>query len=220
MFRYPVKVGRPRVHDEETRAALRVAAERLVAKGGAAAFSVRAVSAEAGTSTRAVYTLFGSKEGLLVDALAQGAFEFLVDGMDALEETDDPVADLVEVGASVFRRLVLEHPALYRIAFQRIVPGLSAGPELTAARERSLSRLQAKVKRVADAGLLGSTSVDDGALAFNAMAEGLANSELRGTTLPILPAGDEERAWREALTTLVRGFSANRAGDPAGPPDA
>jgi hypothetical protein len=41
---------------------------------------------------------------------------------------------------------------------------------------------------------------------YNAMAEGLANSELRGTVLSILPAGDEERAWREAFTTLVRGF--------------
>lgn len=201
------KVGRPRVHDEETRAALRAAAEHLVAEGGAAAFSVRAVAERAGTSTRAVYSLFGSKEGLLVDALAQEAFMFLADGMDELVETDDPVADLVEVGVSVFRRLVLEHPALYRIAFQRIVADFRAGPELTEARERSLSRLQAKVQRVADAGLLGSTSVQDGAVAFNAMAEGLANSELRGTILRILPAGEEERAWRDCFTALIRGLS-------------
>jgi AcrR family transcriptional regulator len=204
---YDVKMGRPRVHDEETRAALRGAAEELVAEGGAAAFSVRAVAQRAGTSTRAVYSLFGSKEGLLVDALAQEAFIFLADGMDALVETDDPVSDLVDVGASVFRRLVLEHPGLYRIAFQRVVPNFQAGPELTEARERSLSRLVAKVQRVADAGLLGATSARDGAVAYNAMAEGLANSELRGTTLSILPPGDEERAWRDALTTLVRGFN-------------
>ena len=209
MLRYDVKVGRPKVHDEETRAALRAAAEQLVAEGGAAAFSVRAVAQRAGTSTRAVYTLFGSKEGLLVDALAQEAFTFLADGMDELVETDDPAADLVEVGTSVFRRLVLEHPALYRIAFQRIVPTFQAGPELTAARERSLAGLLAKVQRVADGGLLGNTSVRDGAVAYNAMAEGLANSELRGTILRILPEGDEERAWRDSLTALVRGFNSN-----------
>jgi AcrR family transcriptional regulator len=197
------------VHDEETRTALRAAAEQLVAEGGAAAFSVRAVAQRAGTSTRAVYSLFGSKEGLLVDALAQEAFTFLADGMDELVETDDPVADLVDVGASVFRRLVVEHPGLYRIAFQRVVPNFRAGPELTEARERSLSRLLAKVQRVADAGLLGTTSVRDGAVAYNAMAEGLANSELRGTTLSILPEGAEERAWRAALTTLVRGFNSS-----------
>jgi hypothetical protein len=39
--------------------------------------------------------------------------------------------------------------------------------------------------------------------------EGLANSELRGTILRILPAGEEERAWRDSLAALVRGFSAS-----------
>jgi AcrR family transcriptional regulator len=71
---------------------------------------VRAVAEEAGTTTRAVYTLFGSGDGLLVDALAQAAFEFLADEIDKLAETDDPAEDLVDVGVLVFRRLVTEHP--------------------------------------------------------------------------------------------------------------
>jgi AcrR family transcriptional regulator len=201
------RVGRRREHDDETRAALRAAAERLVADGGPAALSVRAVAAEAGTTTRAVYSLFGSKEGLVVDALAQSAFEFLADGVDMLIETDDPVADLVAVGIPVFRSLVLDHPALYRIAFQRIVPGLHAGPEVTHAREEAHARLHAKIRRVQAAGLLGRKTVLEAALEFNAMLEGLANAELRGSTLPILPPGAEERAWRDALTTVTRGFA-------------
>jgi len=104
-------VGRPKEHSEQTRAELRAAAERLVAKGGPSALSVRAVAREAGTTTRAVYSLFGSRDGLLVDALAQGAFEFLFDEIGKLPETDDPAADLIAVGALAFRRLVLEHPA-------------------------------------------------------------------------------------------------------------
>jgi AcrR family transcriptional regulator len=212
MSRYAVKVGRPREHDDETRAALRVAAERLVAEGGAAAFSVRAVAGAVGTSTRAVYSLFGSKEGLLVDALGQSAFAFLADGIARLRETEDPVADLVEVGTSVFRELVLQHPALYRIAFQRIVPGFRAGPELVSARQRAWAALHAKVERVAAAGLLGRKSIEDAAVEFNAMLEGLANAELRGAILSVLPAGAEERAWRDALTTVIRGFG---AGGPA-----
>jgi AcrR family transcriptional regulator len=184
-----------------------MAAERLVAEGGPGAFSVRAVADEVGTTTRAVYSLFGSKEDLLVDALAQGAFEFLADGIDELVETDDPVADAVELGVAVFRALVLEHPALYRIAFQRIVPGFRAGPEVTEARERAFAGLLAKVQRLEDAGLLSpAKSVRQAAIEFNAMLEGLANAELRGTTLSILPAGSEERAWRDALGTVVRGL--------------
>ena len=40
-------------------------------------------------------------------------------------------------------------------------------------------------------------------MAFNAMCEGLAKDrELRDTILRILPAGEEERAWRDSLTAL------------------
>jgi AcrR family transcriptional regulator len=212
MSRYSVKMGRPKEHDEHTRAALRAAAERLVAEGGLAAFSVRAVADQAGTTTRAVYSLFGSKDGLLVDALAQGAFDYLTKGIDALTETGDPVADLVAVGVPVFRSLVREHPALYRIAFQRIVPGFRAGPEVTAARQQAWGRLTAKIQRLQRAGLLDHRPVAEAAVEFNAMLEGLANAELRGRTLSLLPEGDEEQAWRNALTTVIRGFSAAPTG--------
>jgi AcrR family transcriptional regulator len=200
-------VGRPREHDEHTRAALTVAAERLVAEGGPDGLSVRAVAEAAGTTTRAVYSLFGSKDGL-VDALAKKAFELLHAGLDELPQTDDPGADLVEVGVAVFRRFVREHPSLFRIAFQRVVPGLRAGPELTEARQRTLDQLEARIQRVEHAGLLGGKPVRDAAVEFNAMCEGLANAELRGTTLRILPEGDEERVWREGLLTVVQGFRA------------
>lgn len=205
-------MGRPKEHDEHTRAALRAATERLVAEGGAAAFSVRAVADQAGTTTRAVYSLFGSKDGLLVDAMAQGAFEYLATGIDALAETDDPVADLIAVGVRVFRSLVREHPALYRIAFQRIVPGFRAGPEVTAARGQAWALLTAKIQRLKDAGLLVHRPVAEAAVEFNAMLEGLANAELRGRALSLLPEGAEEEAWRNALTTVIRGLSAGTPG--------
>jgi AcrR family transcriptional regulator len=201
-------MGRPREHDEHTRVALLTAAERLVAERGPAGLSVRAVAEAAGTTTRAVYSLFGSKDGLLVEALARDAFVFLFTEIERLEETDDPAADLVDVGVLVFRRLVREHPALYRIAFQRIVPGLDASPELTATRQRAWNQLVAKVARLETAGLLGGRAPPEAAVEFNAMMEGLANAELRGSVLRLLPEGREEEAWRNALTTLVRGFSA------------
>jgi AcrR family transcriptional regulator len=199
-------VGRPREHDDETRAALRAAAERLVDKGGPAALTVRGVAREAGTTTRAVYSVFGSKDGLLVDALAQGAFEFLFERIGALKETDDAAADLIDLGMNGFRPLVLEHPALYRIAFQRAIPGMQAGPELTAARTRAWTQLVAKVGRLEPLGLLGTKSVAEAAVEFVAMLEGLGNAELRGAVLRNLPEGDEERAWRDALGTVIAGF--------------
>jgi AcrR family transcriptional regulator len=200
-------VGRPREHDEATRTALLEATERLVSRDGAAALSVRAVAREAGTTTRAVYSVFGSKDGLLVDALARRAFEFLSTEISELEETDDPAADLVAVGVAAYRRLVLEHEGLYRIAFQRVVPGLAAGPELMTARQQAWDQLLGKVARLEAAGRLRGTTVEAAAISFNAMLEGLANAELRGDVLRVLPRGEEERAWQTALETVVRGFA-------------
>ena len=71
-------MGRPRLHDDATREALLGAAEALVEAGGPGALSVRAAADTIGTSTRAVYSIFGSKEGLL-SALAQRSFELLRD---------------------------------------------------------------------------------------------------------------------------------------------
>lgn len=212
MLRYIVNsVGRPREHNEETRGALRAAAERIVAEEGYGALSVRAVADNAGTTTRAVYSVFGSKDGL-VDALAQTAFEFLSTTIEQMRETEDPVADLVAVGVQAFRPLAVDHPALYRIAFQRVIPNLRAGPELTAARQRAFRQLRAKLERLQAAGLLGDTSIEDATVAFEAVMEGLANAELRGGTLPILPPSDEVRAWRTALETVIRGFAAPARG--------
>lgn len=198
-------MGRPREHDDETRAALRAAAERLVAAGGPDALTVRAVADQVGTTTRAIYSVFGSKDGLVV-TLAEQAFELLAAGLDALPETDDPAGDLIEAGVTMYRTFVREHPSLFRIAFQRIVPELTIGPELAEARARAWDRLEAKVRRLEGAGLLGTLSVNEAAVTFNALCEGLGNAELRGGTLRVLPEGQEERAWRDAFEILVRGF--------------
>jgi Tetracyclin repressor-like, C-terminal domain len=103
------------------------------------------------------------------------------------------------------------HPARYRIAFQRIVPGLRPGPELTAARTRAWNQLQAKVQRLDDAHLLADKSVREAAVEFNAMLEGLANAELRGAVFRYLPEGGEELAWRNALANVIHGFGSDPA---------
>jgi AcrR family transcriptional regulator len=201
-------MGRPREHDEHTRAALLEAAERIVAHGGPSALSVRAVADAAGTTTRAVYTLFGSKDGLLVQALARHAFEFIYEENAKLPQTDDPASDLIESGIAVFRRLVRDHPALYRIAFQRVVPGLEAGPELVATRQRAWEQLVARVERLRPIGALGDKPAPEAAVEFIAMMDGLGSAELRGAVLRLLPEGIEEEEWRKSLTTVVRGWSA------------
>ncbi len=198
-------MGRPRQHDEETRLRLLAAAESLVAEGGPDALSVRRVAEDAGTTTQAIYSLFGSKEGL-VAALAQVAYQSIYDAVELVPETDDPGFDLVIIGIEVFREFVREHPGLYRIAYQRIV-GLNPDPDLVATRDRAFTQLQERVRRLQETGNLGEKKVPAATLELIAMFEGLANAELRGQVLPTIPPGSEERAWHEGLATLLRGLT-------------
>jgi AcrR family transcriptional regulator len=195
-------VGRPKEHDDATRTALLAATERLIDEGGPDAASVRAVADEVGTSTRAVYSVFGSKQGLL-EALATRLFEVLNEAIDAVPVTDDPAADLVKVGL-VFRETVLEHPSLYRLVFLRVVPDLELGPDFGQVAYEAFGRMQARVERLEPQGSLGGPTLHERALAFHALTEGLASMEVRGQMLDRV---DADRVWWGALTSLVRGFA-------------
>jgi len=197
-------MGRPRRHDERTAAALLDAAERIVDAEGLEALSIRRVAAAVATSTRAVYSVFGSKDGLIA-ALGARGFDLLRTTLEALPVSDDPGADLVEAGVQVFRRFVVEHPSLYAIGIQRT----SVSPETAAAFRDSAARAMAvlteRVVRLETAGSLGGRPVIEARLAFHALCEGLAEVELRG----FLPRGEEERIWRDALGALIAGFGAD-----------
>lgn len=194
-------MGRPREHDERIASALLDAAERVVADGGLEALSVRHIVGAIGVSTRAVYSLFGSKEGLII-ALGTRAFNLLRDGIDALPTTDDPAGDLVEAGVVVFRRFTLSHPALFMIGFlQRGVPAEIAR-EFCSAQEQALARLHARIGRLKQVGRLGPRSEPQAAIAFHALCEGLAALESRC----ILGPDEAEQKWRDALRVLVAGW--------------
>jgi AcrR family transcriptional regulator len=185
---------------------LAIAAEQLFETEGAAAVSVRKVAAAAGTTTRAVYTLFGSQEGLLFEALGVRTFNLLTEALSNHPETDDPVDDLVEMGIAVFRTFVLEHPALFQIVFQRAISGFDAGAELQSVRQHTLIVLRGKVARLEVKGLLGSGDVETRTAEYEALLEGLGNLERRGAILRMLPREREEETWRGALRALVTGF--------------
>jgi AcrR family transcriptional regulator len=193
-------VGRPREHGEATRKTLLEAAERLLAAGGIGAVTVRSVALRAGTTTRAVYALFGSKEGL-VQALAARGFQLVSERVDSLPESADPVEDLVASGVLGFRAFAIDHPDLFRLVF---VAGLGVpfGAETAAAQSTSFGRLIQRVERLQAAGLLGDHRVEDVVLMCDAMCTGLANREICGQVDP----SQGERVWREALTALLAGL--------------
>lgn len=193
-------MGRPKEHNEHTADALLGAAEHIAEQDGVAALSVRRVAHEVGTTTRAVYSLFGSKEGL-VAALGARAFDLLGSTVAALPRTSDPMADLVQAGL-VFRRFAREHPALFRIGVQHIDVPLESGREFAGAAHRALAVLHEQVSRLDEAGQLGPRSVEAAACEFHALCEGLAAIEARG----LIRGEDADRMCADALSALISGW--------------
>ena len=193
-------MGRRREHDEKTAAALLDAAERIVTAQGVDALSLREVARDAGTTTRAIYSLFGSKDGLL-GALGVRAFNLLQREIEALPASGQPADDLIEV-ALIFRRFALEHPALFSIAFHRADPAI--WPRFRATAMDALAVLDKRFQPLADADLLGGRSVSEASTQFRALGEGVAWTELRGNPLP----PDPERFWRNAFHALITGLAA------------
>jgi AcrR family transcriptional regulator len=193
-------MGRRREHDEKTAAALLDAAERIIAAQGVDALSLREVARDAATTTRAIYSLFGSKDGLL-GALGVRAFNLLQREIEALPASDRPADDLIEV-ALIYRRFALEHPALFSIAFHRADPAI--WPRFRATAMDALAVLDKRLQPLADADLLGGRSVSEASTQFRALGEGVAWTELRGNPLP----PDPERFWRNAFAALITGLAA------------
>ncbi|MFJ1755413.1 TetR/AcrR family transcriptional regulator [Kitasatospora sp. NPDC088134] len=105
----------PRRVDPNLSAQLIEAAARLLSEEGPAALSTRKLAATVGTSTMAVYTRFGGMDDL-VRAVVREGFTLLNRRLEAVEETDDPVADVVALGWA-YRANAREHRHLYNVMF-------------------------------------------------------------------------------------------------------
>jgi AcrR family transcriptional regulator len=195
-------MGRPKEHDNATGERLLEAAERLSATKGFEAVTVRAVAEEAGTSTRAVYALFGSKEGL-EQALHQAMFTRLHDLLQGRERSTDPREDVL-VQALAYRRWAVERPERYALAMHRFV-GKRARPrseEGLAVSRAALDELRQGVLRCHRAGLLrDDIEIEDVVTYLRAAVHGLAEFENLGLLGP-----DPETHWRIAVSALLEGY--------------
>jgi AcrR family transcriptional regulator len=97
------------------RAELLRVATRLLEESGPEMLRARALTAEVGTSTQALYTLFGGMPGLFEAIVADGFGRF-AQYVAAVPETDDPVADFFAKGRA-YAEWALTHPQLYRLMF-------------------------------------------------------------------------------------------------------
>ena len=105
----------PKPSREEQRSRLIEAAIAMLEESGPEVLQARTLTAEVGASTQAVYTLFGGMPGLFEAIVADGFRRFAAH-VEAVPESDDPVADFFAQGWA-FGEWALEHPQLYRLMF-------------------------------------------------------------------------------------------------------
>ncbi|MFS0703523.1 TetR/AcrR family transcriptional regulator [Cellulomonas sp. 179-A 9B4 NHS] len=114
---------RPRVHDDALRDRLLAESTRVVAEAGPAALTVRDVATRAGTSSSAVYALFGGREALL-RAVGDRAADRFAEHLRVAGRTGDPDRDLLALGVA-YRGFALAEPHTYRVMFARAGVGVS-----------------------------------------------------------------------------------------------
>ncbi|RZS36817.1 TetR family transcriptional regulator [Herbihabitans rhizosphaerae] len=192
---------RPRTHDEALRVRLLDRAGRLLSSEGAAALSLRRLAADVGTSTTAVYSLFGGKPALLRELYVEGFRRFNA-RLRAVEHTGDPAEDLVRIGI-VYRQSALADPHLYSIMFTRVLPDFEPDADAIAESTAAFMPLVEVVREAIESGVFTQTAPDTVAITSWGLVHGLVSLELNGN-LP--PGMDVAGAYEDALRANVRGW--------------
>jgi len=183
----------PRNPKPEARARILRAATELLATGGRAAVTTRAVSAAAGVQPPTIYRHFGDMQGLL-DEVARKTLAVHIDEQAARALTSDPVEDLRR-GWDLHIAFGLAHPD----AFALLYSAPSLAPSVSVIHE-GVEVLEGLVARIAEAGRL---RVDV------AHATDLLHAAGTGVTLTLAATSPEERdprlseTMREAILTAI-----------------
>ncbi len=164
----------PKTADPAVRRALIEAAARVIAEDGSAGLSLRGLAAEVGTSTMAIYTHFGSM-GEIRRAVQYEGYARLLARLDAVEATDDELADLILLGWAYYNHAV-EEPNLFRaVHMERRLQG-----DDTWLADQTQGRLVTAVDRCLRAGRIPGDDADGIAAQLWAFVHGVVALQLIG----------------------------------------
>lgn len=191
-------MARPRIHTDALRDELLGVSLAMVEDAGITALPVRDVAARAGTSTTAVYSLFGGKVGLQRAVILRACDDF-ASAQAGAGVTDDPARDIAELGV-VYVQWALDHPRLYEVIFGQAVVGLEPTPEIERAAARAMAPLTDAVGRAVAAGQFRAAPVEVVAASLWAQVHGIASLLLAGRLDPDLDLASAAAAvidgWR------------------------
>ncbi len=205
-------MARPRTHNDALRGRLLDRAGQVLTEEGPRGLSLRALAADVGTSTSAIYSLFAGKRGL-VDAVYKDAFLRFGDHLRRVPETDDPAEDLVQLGLA-YRRSARVRPHLYSIMFGSPLPGFEPNDDARAIALATFHTLQQTVRRCVNRGLF-TRPANEMSIAAWGLAHGLVSLELAGALSEAL---DPDVLYETTLRTTVAGWQQSSRHDHTGQP--
>ncbi|GAB3961808.1 TetR/AcrR family transcriptional regulator [Actinoallomurus acanthiterrae] len=173
------------------------AATEMFATRPRESITVRALAAAAGTSTAALYSLFGGKDGLIGE-VRNRAVAGLFRDLSAVPTSDDPLADLYEL-AVAYRRWGREHSHLYTVLFGGVQ---SFDPSGTVGAGDPVRPLVEAIDRALSVPVLAgdATSI---ALSLWVTLHGLVTLELAGA----LDTATAEATFRSTILATLRGWT-------------
>ncbi|MFD9223721.1 TetR/AcrR family transcriptional regulator [Streptomyces sp. NPDC060064] len=204
-------MGRPRTNDETVKERLVACATEMLATRPRESFTIRALAAAAGTSTTAVYSLFGGKDGLIGE-VRNRAVAGLFQDVSAVPTSEDPLADLYALAAA-YRRWGREHSHLYTVLFGGVQP---FDPSGTVGTSDPIRPLLAAIDRALTESVIAGEATFI-ALSLWVTLHGLVTLELAGA----LDTATAEAAFRSTIHATLRGwmtpavFRSLRHADPA-----
>lgn len=166
-------MARPKTHTPEVGERLMGCALNVVHSEGIGALALRTLAQQAGTSTTAVYALFGSKEALQRAVLVRGFLQF-AEAQESVPATDDPANDIAGLGA-VYVQWALDNARLYEAMFGEALAGMTPSTELHEASTRSMVRVTDAVRRAVAAGVFRPAAEETIVVSLWAQVHGLAS---------------------------------------------
>ncbi len=194
-------MARRKLRTPELRRRLRDAAVEVLAREGPGGLTTRTVAVAAGTSTPAVYELFGDKAGLVREVFFEG-FRALHSQLAATPESDDAVADLRALGVA-YRDFINAHPQLARVMFSRPFADFDPGPAEAKAGASVRTLIVARVQRCIDTGAIEGDATDI-AHGLVALIQGLAEAEVSHRLGSSRTSVD--RRWAVAIDAMLAGL--------------
>lgn len=172
---YTFRVARPRVYPDDLADRLVAEASRRLATQPVDSLGLRELAASQGTTTNAIYTLFGGKDEL-IERVVNAETQDLIAQQQAAAGSMPTLASVIELSRA-HRRWALAHPELYQTIFVHRSPRNGNGP----ANHRcaaAIEMFETVLGRVAESGDLAVPDVKQLALSLRAAMHGWMVLEL------------------------------------------